>query len=172
MPDKIFKLIPTEITFGEDELRYKWNTLDDQLTGGKSSSRIKQSETFIRYSGTIRSINKSSWSCLRSNRIDQDLSKYKAVKLKINSDGRPYAFQIEFNEGWHDEKLSCVFQSLPNQWTTVHLKFEDFQHIKFTEKSTKILNHSVLNHVLRYNILVAENITGPFKLEIESITFC
>jgi NADH dehydrogenase [ubiquinone] 1 alpha subcomplex assembly factor 1 len=168
---KVIKIIPSRISFGKDEPRFKWNTLDDKLTGGRSSSKIEKGESTIIYNGIIRGINNSSWSCLRSNKIDQDISSFSGVKIKLRSDGRPYAFQIEYNEAWQEVKLSCSFQTMPNQWNIVDLKFNDFEHIQFGDTSRKEINKSVLDHVLRYNFYVADKSTGPFSLEIDYIQF-
>lgn len=165
------KIKPLTISFGKDEHRFKWNTLDDHLTGGISSSTKEQGETFITYSGIIKNINNYSWSCLRSNEIIQDVSGYKGVKIKLKSDGRSYAFQVEYNKAWQDEKLSCVFQTIPDQWSVIDLKFDDFEHTKFSKDYSKKLNSSVLDRVLRYNFFVTDTITGSFKLEVAQLEF-
>lgn len=168
---KINKLVPTEITFGKEQLRYQWLPFDDRVTGGKSTSIIEQHDNHITYSGTIRNINSSAWSCIRSNRIDQDLSKYTSIEISLKTDGRPYAFEIEYNEGWQHEKIGFMVHTLPDKWTTVHFPIADFQHVKFGEIVSHEVDLTVLKHILRYNFYVAEKIVGDFKLEVASIKF-
>ena len=168
---KVIKYIPSTILFGEDESRFKWNTFDDHLIGGRSLSLMEQRESVIKYSGTIKNLNNSSWSCLRSNKLDQDISGYKGLKIKLKPDKNTYSFQMEYNQGWQDEKCSCLIQAIPDQWNVVDLKFENFQHIQFGKNLKQDLNPSVLNHILRYNFYVTRKSTGSFNLEIEYIQF-
>lgn len=168
---KTIKLIPTEITFGTSQYRYRWLTFNDTLTGGKSTSKIELHHDRITYSGTIRNINNSAWSCLRSNKINQDLSTHSTVEIKLKTDGRPYTFEMEYNEGWQNEKLGFMIYTSAFHWTTLQLPIAEFKHIKLRQLLDKELDSSVLNHILRYNFHVAEEITGPFQLEIEYIKF-
>jgi hypothetical protein len=168
---KAIKLIPTEITFGTSQYRYRWLTFNDTVTGGKSTSKLELHHDRVAYSGTIRNINNSAWSCLRSNKIDQDLSMYTLVEIRLKTDGRPYAFEMEYNEGWQNEKLGFMIYTLPYHWTTVQLPIAEFKHVKFRQILDKKLDSSILNQILRYNFHVAEEITGPFQLEIEYIRF-
>ncbi|WP_298956061.1 CIA30 family protein [uncultured Nonlabens sp.] len=168
---EVNKLVPTEITFGKDQLRYQWLPFDDRVMGGKSSSIIEQHDDYITYRGIIRNINNSAWSCIRSNRIDQDLSPYTSIEIKLKTDGRPYVFEIEYNEGWQHEKIGFMIHTVPNNWTTVHFPIADFRRVKFGEMLPGEVDLSVLKHILRYNFFVAEAIVGEFKLEVESIKF-
>jgi hypothetical protein len=168
---KAIKLIPTEIAFGSNQYRYRWLPFDDTATGGKSTSKSEVHQDHLTYSGIIRNINNSAWSCLRSNKIDQDVSTHNCIEIKLKTDGRPYAFEMEYNEGWQNEKLGFMIHTLPYHWTTVQLPIAEFKHVKLRQILDKELDRSVLNHILRYNFHVAEGITGPFRLEIESIKF-
>ncbi|WP_213523647.1 CIA30 family protein [Nonlabens sp.] len=168
---KAIKFTPKEIFFGMNQYRYRWITFNDTLTGGKSTSKLEQQQDWITYSGIIRNINNSAWSCMRSNKIEQDLSDYSLIEIKLKTDGRPYAFEIEYNEGWQNEKLVSMIYTLPHHWTTVQLPIHQFKHAKLRQILDKKLDESVLNHVLRYNFHVAEEITGPFQLDIECIRF-
>ncbi|WP_124980587.1 CIA30 family protein [Nonlabens xiamenensis] len=171
MLSKTIKITPEEIKFGRQELRYQWLPFDDKVTGGRSTSIVEQHENHTTYSGEIRHINNSAWSCLRSNKVIQDLSKYTSIEIKLKTDGRPYAFEMEYNEGWQHEKIGFLIRTLPNEWTTVHFPIADFQHSIFGEIQDKPVDLSVLDNILRYNFYVAERITGPFRLEIEYIKF-
>jgi hypothetical protein len=168
---KATKLIPTEINFGIHQYRYRWLTFDDKATGGKSTSELEYHHDRITYTGTIRNINNSAWSCMRSNKIDQDLSLYSLIEITLKTDGRPYAFEMEYNEGWQNEKLGYMIHTLAHHWTTVQLPIAEFKHVKLRKILDKELDTSVLNQVLRYNFHVAEEITGPFLLEIARIRF-
>jgi hypothetical protein len=106
---KAIKLIPTEIAFGSNQYRYRWLPFDDTATGGKSTSKSEVHQDHLTYSGIIRNINNSAWSCLRSNKIDQDVSTHNCIEIKLKTDGRPYAFEMEYNEGiqaLEDESLA------------------------------------------------------------------
>jgi NADH dehydrogenase [ubiquinone] 1 alpha subcomplex assembly factor 1 len=168
---KTLKLTPTKINFSKDEFRYQWMPFDDSVTGGKSTSTVEIQDNHIVYKGEIKNVNNSSWSSLRSNRIHQDLSNYNNVEIRLKTDGRPYAFEMEYNEGWQHEKIGFMIHTLPNNWTTIHFPFTDFQHVKLGEIVKKAVDLSVLKDILRYNFYVAEQITGPFHLEIEYIKF-
>lgn len=171
MMKKAIKLIPTEITFGRNQYRFRWLPFNDTATGGKSTSKLELHHDRIAFSGIIRNINNSAWSCLRSNKIDQDLSTHTFIEIKLKTDGRPYAFEMEYNEGWQNEKLFFMIHTLPFHWTTIQIPIAEFKHVKFRQVLDKELDTSVLKHILRYNFHVAEEITGPFQLEIEYIKF-
>jgi hypothetical protein len=165
------KLLPAEIKFKKNEFRFRWLAFNDTVTGGRSNSIAEQHDNHITFSGSLKQLNTTAWSCLRSKKQDQDLSMCTSIAIKLKSDGRPLAFQMEYHEGWQDEKISCVIHPIPNQWTTVHLSIVDFHIVKFGEVSPIKLNPSVLRHILRYNFYVEGETSGPFKLEIESIHF-
>jgi hypothetical protein len=171
MINNIIKLIPTEIKFGKNEFRYKWLTYNDTAIGGKSISKIEQYDNHLTFRGNLKYTNKAAWSCLRSKKQDQDLSMYTSIAIKLKSDGLPLAFQMEYQEGWQDEKISCVIHTIPDEWTTVHLSIVDFHPIRFGEIVPGKLNTSVLHHILRYNFYVSSEVSIPFRLEIESIQF-
>jgi hypothetical protein len=171
MINDIIKLTPTEIKFGKNEFRYKWLTYNDTAIGGKSISKVEQHDNHLTFRGKIKYANSAAWSCLRSKKQDQDLSMYTSIAIKLKSDGVPLAFQMEYQEGWQDEKISCVIRAIPNEWTTVHLSIVDFYPIRFGEIVPVKLNTSVLHHILRYNFYVSSEVSRPFKLEIESIQF-
>jgi hypothetical protein len=168
---KAITSIPAEIAFGIHQYRYRWLPLDDKVTGGESTSKLELHHNRITYSGIIKNINNSAWSCMRSNKINQDLSTHTLVEIKLKTDGRPYAFEMEYNEGWQNEKLSFMIHTLPYHWTTVQLPIAEFKHIKFRQILDKELEKNVLSHISRYNFHVAEEITGPFQLEVEYIKF-
>jgi hypothetical protein len=169
--NNIIKIIPTEIKFGKNEFRYKWLTYNDSVVGGTSSSELDHHDNHIIFRGEISQSKSLSWCCLRSTKKDQDLSMYTTIAIKLKSDGVPLAFQIEYREGWQDEKISCAIHTVPNEWTTVVLPFVDFQPMKFGKKAALEWNTSVLHHILRYNFYVSNENSRPFKLEIESIHF-
>jgi hypothetical protein len=168
---KAITLIPKEIAFGIHQYRFRWLPFDDQVTGGRSTSKLKLHHNRIIYSGIIRNINNSAWSCMRSNKINQDISTYTLVEIRLKTDGRPYAFEMEYNEGWQNEKLGFMIHTFPYDWTTVQLPITEFKHVKFRQVLDKELDSSVLNQILRYNFHVAEEITGAFQLEVEYIKF-
>jgi hypothetical protein len=133
---KAITLIPTEIAFGIGQYRYHWLPFYDKVTGGNSTSKLKLHRKRISYSGIIRNINNSAWSYMRSNKEVQDLSMHSLVEIKLKTDECPYVFEMEYNEGWQNEKLGFMIHTLPYHWTTVQLPIAEFKHIKF-KKNTR-----------------------------------
>lgn len=164
--------VPDLINLGTRDIKYSWNVFNDTALGGKSVGHITYYDDYICYFGEIININNTGFSRLQSNKLEYNLSKIQEIHLKIKSDGRPYAFEMEFNHGWQHEKLGQLFQSSrKDEWETVILKITDFKVVKFKEVIGSSYNSKLLRKILRFNFYVAEKIEGPFKLEIASISF-
>ncbi|ALM19780.1 hypothetical protein JCM19294_76 [Nonlabens tegetincola] len=165
-------LIPTEIKFGRNmEYRFKWTPLTDSLTGGKSTGKIIQHDHYVEFCGTIKSVNNSSWSMLRSHKLEQDLSEVKFIEIKLRTDGRPVAFEIEFNPGVQQEKYGYMIRMHKNTWKTIKLPINHFKRVLFHNIIPGEIDKENLKKVLRYNFYISDGIVGDYSIDVEYIKF-
>lgn len=164
-------IIPRLINFGEEEHKFTWTVFCDSIIGGTSHGQITFYDNHLSFNGEITNINNTGFCCLRLEKMALQLTNLKEIQLTVKTDARPYVYEIEYNQGWHEEKLGQMFTSTPEVWQTVILPIENFKVMKFKKIIDQKCDFRVLNHIFRFGIHVAEKIKGPFKFEISGIKF-
>ena len=164
-------ILPGLITLGIENYDYTWKTFGDQVLGGLSTAHIVQKDTSIKVTGFTINKHGKAFTCLRSQSLKHDLSNVIFIDIKIKTDGRPYAFELEYNHGWHEEKLGSMINTTAGQWHTVRVPMSSFNKVKFCEIIDSKYDPKILNNIYRFGFYVSDNIDGPYEFEVESIDF-
>lgn len=159
------------IVFNDTEIVYEWKPYTDSVVGGTSTASIYQKEDHISFQGVITAISHASWASLRSNLVPKDLSSYSGVELTLRTDGRPYAFEIEYNLAWQDAKASFIMQPVANEWITFKIPFANFHTVQLNKIISDKAAIESFSNVKRFNFHVAKKIVGDFRLDIKSVSF-
>ncbi|MGJ8685079.1 MAG: CIA30 family protein [Nonlabens sp.] len=164
-------VLPEVINFGSEDYEYSWKIFGDEALGGKSKAQITQNDHTLKISGNIVNINNTAFACLRSESLEHDLSDVKFIDVEMRSDGRPYAFELEYNHGWHEDKLGYMIYDGSQEWQTVRIPMSAFSKIRFKQIVDSNYNPDVLKNIYRFGFYVSDGIEGPFEFELKSISF-
>lgn len=169
----MLKFISTKSTilFNETELRYEWKSYTDAVTGGTSEAKLTFNDDYLTFHGNITKTTNGCWASLRSNTVLQNLTAYQGVEIKLKSDGRPYAFEMEYNVAWQDPKLGYMIITPANEWTVVRIPLKSFKTVQLNTLTKTSVDPSVFKSINRFNFFVAGKIIGPFELHLEYIKF-
>lgn len=162
---------PEHIKFSNQDFDYTWKILSDELLGGKSNAIITQLENSLKVTGTIIKTHNTAFICLISNKVSLDLSQLSFIEIRIKTDGRPYGFQMEYNEGWQNDKLSYIMKTTSEIWQVIRFPASSFQNIDFKGISNSSYNPKILSHIYKFGFCVPQSSEGSFEFEIESISF-
>ncbi|WP_164549898.1 CIA30 family protein [Nonlabens ponticola] len=167
-----YKITPIEILFEENQREFEWTAITDKIAGGLSKADLIQHEEYLEMSGHIKKSGILRWAALRSKRKIQDLSNYNFIEIRLRTDGQPFEFQMEYKEGWQDEKLSVTIDLVKDHWTTWHVDMDDLKLFNMQEGyMTRRPKDEFKETILRYNFLHLRDESSDFKLDIEYIKF-
>jgi len=109
--------------FGPDS--ESWNSVDDNVMGGVSSSqgRIEDDGT-LKFSGTMSLENNGGFSSIRSPWNPIDLSGRDGLLIRVLGDGKIYRMRIRSTATGREIAYNSFFETQQGEWTTIYLPFE------------------------------------------------
>ena len=104
-----------------------WQTVNDTVMGGVSSSRIQNTvEGFVRFSGTLSLENNGGFTSMRSNGSLPDLSDCDSLVIRAKGDGRTYQLRVRTGSGWRTPNYSATFATTKGKWQEHRLPLDNF----------------------------------------------
>ena len=102
-----------------------WNSVDDDVMGGVSSSagRITEDGTLL-FSGTMSLENNGGFASLRSPWNPIDLSGKDGLLIRVLGDGQLYRLRIRTSDTGREIAYNSFFETGDGEWGTVYLPFE------------------------------------------------
>lgn len=116
--------------FGEGESG--WYTVDDDVMGGVSSSRVRIFEAsadsgantnFMFFNGTMSLDNNGGFASVRSEWQPTDLSGTDGVLLRVLGDGKAYRLRIRTASAGPRISYNALFQTDPEEWKLVYVPY-------------------------------------------------
>jgi NADH dehydrogenase [ubiquinone] 1 alpha subcomplex assembly factor 1 len=145
-----------------------WQTINDGVMGGISSSRMVQEDGGLSFEGQLSLENNGGFASVRRP-LDVDLSKAAGVRLDVRGDGRTYQFRVRQDERFDGVAWRAEF-STSGEWQTVELAFDEFVPV-FRGRRVPDAGPVVPATIRQIGFMLADKTPGPFKLEIRSIEF-
>ena len=144
-----------------------WYVVNDGVMGGISRSAMSVTEKGTgEFSGVLSLDYNGGFASVRTAMPTADLSDYQGVALRVRGDGRTYQLRFRTDDRYDGVAYRATFEAPAGQWTTVELKFEDFEP---TFRGRVLDNQPPLNTKALEQLIfmLADKKAGPFKLEIE-----
>ncbi|MEW5317424.1 MAG: hypothetical protein WDW38_008720 [Sanguina aurantia] len=151
-----------------------WGPLDDVVMGGVSTSAISVQQgageggqpTMV-FSGNVSVNNSGGFASVRTRNFEPPVNgaPYEGLELRLKGDGQRYKFIIRDDSNWDGVAHTLSFDTQPDVWQTVRLRFADFVPV-FRAKTlmlSKFEYDGRLNPSFR---------AGPFQLPLACIRTC
>lgn len=111
-------------TFAEDEP--SWYSVDDDVMGGVSSSKVAVTEPgMLLFSGTMSLENNGGFASTRSSWYAMDLSAFDGVLMRVLGDGKAYRLRISASVPDRAISYNGFFETDPETWKIVYIPFDD-----------------------------------------------
>ena len=145
-----------------------WQTVNDGVMGGMSSSRMVEADGVPSFEGELSLENNGGFASVR-RLVDMDLSQVTGVRLEVRGDQRTYQFRLRQNDRFDGVAWRAEFTTT-GDWQTVELSFDQFVPV-FRGRRVPDAGPVVPASIKQVGFLLADKTPGPFKLQIRSITF-
>lgn len=143
-----------------------WTTVNDDVMGGRSTSRLILTEegTGV-FSGFVSLENNGGFASTRVFLGAMDLSDHPGVTLRVRGDGRRYQLRFRTEEGSRGLAYKGEFDTTAGEWQEVHLPFRDFQPSFRGRRppGAPPLDPGVIRQA---GFLIADKKEGAFRLEV------
>lgn len=163
------KIMVSLIDFGQKEEAAKWTPVNDTVMGGRSNSRMKNSDDgYARFTGSLSLENNGGFASVRSGSVAGDLVDVDKVTLKIRGDGKIYKLRMRSSATNSWVTYQASFKTENNKWSEVTFSAEDF---------TPVLRGRVLRdvaplsfeEVTSLGLMISDKQTGDFELQLAAI---
>jgi len=153
----------------DKEVIEAWRSVNDNVMGGRSegSSRITESGV-LEFYGNLSLENRGGFASIRCAPGEIDLSKSRAIVLRVRGDGRTYYCNLHVPTSRVAYSYRASFETEPGQWQEIKIPMKQFQATWFGRvmKSDPPIDSS---KVLSIGLMIADKKPGPFKLEVDWI---
>jgi monofunctional biosynthetic peptidoglycan transglycosylase len=156
----------TIITFSDDA--EVWQSIDDVVMGGVSSSEMVIEDGVAAFRGTVSLENNGGFASVRSRPARHDLSGFDGVTLKVRGDGKRYGFRLRTTAAFGGVSYEVRFTAPDGEWAELQLHFVDFEPVF---RGRRVPGHPPLDpsEIRSFGLIISDKQAGPFTLEIEWI---
>ena len=103
-----------------------WYTVDDNVMGGVSSSKVTVTDAgTLFFSGTMSLDNNGGFASVRSDWSLTNLSNADGILLRVLGDGQTYRLRLRSAETGSDIAYNAFFETTAETWQTVYIPFAD-----------------------------------------------
>lgn len=146
-----------------------WITLDDDVMGGHSRSRVAVHNGVLTFSGTTSLDDNGGFASIRA-RGAFDLAGARGLRLRVRGDGRAYQLRVATDARHRGSNVSWRgdFEAPAGTWTEAVVVFERMQP---TYRGRALDGPALaLSKVEEIGLLIGDGRAGAFVLEIAGIT--
>lgn len=145
-----------------------WYTVDDDVMGGVSSSRVEIAEpNTLLFSGNMSLENNGGFSSVRSNWNIVDLSGYDGVLLRVLGDGKVYRLRIRTEETGSDIVYNGAFETTPDKWIQVYVPFAKM--VPTYRGIVMDVDQLDVTSIGSIGFMLSDKQTGDFELKVDWI---
>jgi len=142
-----------------------WITLDDDVMGGHSRSRVTVYDGVLHFTGTTSLQDNGGFASIRA-RGAFDFDGASAMRLRVRGDGRPFQLRIATDARHRGSNVSWRgdFATRAGEWIEVAV---DFAGMQPTHRGTVLDGPALqLSSVEEVGLLIGDGQAGDFRLEI------
>jgi len=141
-----------------------WGVVNDTVMGGRSTSQFSVNNGALHFTGKLN-LNGGGFASIRSIPQRMNLGPFEGLKVRIRGDGRSY--QMRLMTGRRSVAYRAEFETVADQWRDIILPFSDFVA---TWRGQRVQARPLdLRSIQSVGVMIADNLNGPFALEIDSI---
>ena len=155
--------------FGTLENMADWLIVNDGVMGGLSKSRfiLSDSNTAI-FSGNVTLENNGGFASTRTKTMQFQLDGFEGILIRVKGDGKKYQFRIRTNDRFDGVSYGYQFETNINQWQTISIPFNKCVPV-FRGRILRDVGPISPKDIQELGILISDNQTGEFRLEIQWI---
>ena len=158
-------------SFNDANAASQWQIVNDGVMGGRSSSSATiTGQGKLRFTGDISLANNGGFASVRSRPTGTLLGLRSGgeIVLRVKGDGRKYTFSLYTPDRRTAFAYQMDFQTVSGQWQEVRLPVDRFVAHSFGRAIPSMrLNPS---QVQALGILLSDKRSGPFQIDVDSIT--
>lgn len=162
---------PRELcTFSKDNQSWNWRIINDGVMGGLSRGKfmITGEGTGV-FSGDLSLENNGGFSWVRTAKGDPDLSASNGIRIRFRGDGRTYAVTLDTSAAYNAFSFNYYITTEKDVWQTIDIPYGDFKAYWFGRKMP-LMRISNPRKIQDIGFIIMDKKTGPFRLEIDSIS--
>lgn len=155
--------------FGTSYNMNDWMIVNDGVMGGLSKSRFVLSDrnTAV-FSGNVTLENNGGFASTRTKAMQFQLDDDKGLLIRVKGDGKKYQFRIRTDNRFDGVSYRYHFETLKGQWQTIAVPFDQCVPV-FRGRVLQNVKPVLPKDIRQLGILVSDNQTGNFQLEIDWI---
>lgn len=147
--------------------RQSWFPLNDDVVGGRSTSiaRFSKQNTLL-FEGKLVYERQQGFASIRSQSEPFDLSRTKALRLRVKGDGKRYLINISSSSFIADPGYQADFVTIADKWQEVSIPLEAFKPAFDSQYSKDTLNLAAIKTI---GVIITNQASGDFRLEVDWI---
>lgn len=152
--------------FTNPDHQNRWQSFDDWVMGGRSSSQMQFGEQGAHFTGRISLAKNGGFASIQSSMPSLDLSDYTGISLNVLGDGKTYGFILR-DDSQTPLRYQASFKTKRDIWQTVYLPFDRFAPMAMCQALTvaPTLNRDKISAVG----LIVSHQFGDFSLHVKTI---
>ena len=121
------------------------------------------------FRGTVSLENNGGFASVRSGPAEFDMEGYAGIRLRVHGDGNDYRLRLRTTDSFDGVAYQQTFGTTAGKWITIDIPFADFTA---SFRGRRVPDAPALNpsNIRQIGFLIADRQTGPFALEIASIS--
>lgn len=152
--------------FDHAETSEKWRIVNDDVMGGRSSSKLTISEDGIaKFSGELSLENNGGFASIRSRPKKLDLKLDQKIALRVRGDGRRYNLNLYVPRRQTAFSYQAEFETCKGEWIQIDLPLSEFVATSFGRRvEGDTLDPSQVEAI---GVLLSDKLAGRFELLID-----
>ena len=148
----------------------QWRSVNDDVMGGISSSRLEAAEEgYVQFSGVVSLENNGGFASVRCLPRSFDLDNCDGIRLRIRGDGKDYRLRLHTSDGFDGVAYQSIFATEADRWISVDIPFSSFTA---SFRGREVPNAPALDpaRIRQIGFMIADGQEGSFRLDITSIS--
>lgn len=165
---------PLTFDFGNDTGKVRnWGSVNDGVMGGRSTGKTSYSDDSLIFEGSISFANNGGFASVRCPYNDFDLSKYQHIRIRYRVTGQIFAFSLNTDSRFYMPNYRVYLPNSPieNEWVEQLIPLQSFKQHRMGSPTGMDISSEALDKVIQMTFISAEKKEGPFRLEIDYLSF-
>jgi monofunctional biosynthetic peptidoglycan transglycosylase len=148
----------------------QWRSVNDDVMGGVSSSRLEAAEDgYVQFYGVVSLENNGGFASVRCLPRSFDFDDCDGIRLRIRGDGKDYRLRLRTDDGFDGVAYQSIFATEADRWISVDIFFSSF---RASFRGREVPNAPALDpaRIRQIGFMIADGQEGSFRLDISSIS--
>lgn len=152
--------------FSRPEAAERWVPVNDDVMGGVSSSRFRQSgEDFAVFEGTLSLENNGGFASVRGSIERGSLEGVTRLTMRVRGDGQRYQLRLRMGRRFDGVAYVANFDTEEGEWTTVTIPLSSFEpgFRGYRPRNAAPLEASEVRQI---GLMLTDRQEGPFRIDL------